>query len=142
MGMRLGGVVGALEGVFAALAKSGNTAGRKGAIAEVAAGGVELRKDSEVDGEEKRVKALLESARRELVTEEVFGRAYWGLDGVWTYEVKETGNGWKDIVDAHPLVRKWEAIVTEEVGRRNLDMTVMERLEVRRDGEEEAVERS
>lgn len=79
-----------------------------------------------------RLKALVVKARSELRTEGVFGRQYWGEDGVWLYDVQERGGGWKDVVDSHPLIRSWEAVVRQEVDKVHLDTGVMERAEAKR----------
>ena len=59
-------------------------------------------------------------ARKELCVQNVFGQGVWKSDGTWGYIVPgEIGEGdnvtWRQIVDAHPLIQKWEGIVEEEV---------------------------
>lgn len=79
------------------------------------------------------LKGLVEDARRELGVVEVFGREYWDGEGVWRYEVLSPGGEGKgeeeivfsDVAGAHPLVRKWEAILAEESRRWGVDLEVL-----------------
>lgn len=50
------------------------------------------------------------TARTELGLQSLFGREYFGEDGIWRFEVQGDGEGevtFRDVADAHPLVRKW-----------------------------------
>ena len=132
MGLRVGEILGVLEGVWGAVAKADKTGTAKRADADgLGVGGQEKESDSE------RLLALVRKARHDLRTEGVFGKDYWGSDGIWTYECEEGGNGWTDIVDAHPLIRQWEKVVKEEAEKCGLDTEVLERVEVRRLGQTE-----
>lgn len=136
MGLRIGSILGILEGIWAAVAKS--DAKRAPALDD---GGVRMGTESQPETE--RLKTLVVKARSELRTEGVFGRQYWGEDGIWVYHVQESGGGWKDVVDAHPLIQSWEAVAAEEVAKVRLDTGVMDRMEVKRLGEDnEPVDRS
>lgn len=136
MGLRIGSILGILEGIWAAVAKS--DAKRAPALDDG-----EVRMGTESQPETERLKALVVKARSELRTEGVFGRQYWGEDGIWVYDVQESGGGWKDVVDAHPLIQSWEAVAAEEVAKVRLDTGVMDRMEVKRLGEDnEPVDRS
>lgn len=136
MGLRIGSILGTLEGIYAAVAKPDTK--RAPALDE---GGVQIGTGAQPETE--RLKALVVKARSDLRTEGVFSRQYWGEDGIWVYDVKESGGGWKDVADAHPLIQSWEAVVAEEVTKVNLDTSVMDRTEVKRLGEDdEAVNRS
>lgn len=136
MGLRIGSILGTLEGIWAAVAKPDTKRGP--ALDD---GGVRIGTGSQPETE--RLKALVAKARSELRTEGVFGRQYWGEDGIWVYDVKENGGGWKDVVDAHPLIQSWEVVVAEEVAKVHLDTGVMDRTEVKRLGEDdEPVNRS
>lgn len=99
VGLRVGVVLGVLEGIAAAL--------------EVKNTGADENADTKVAFES--MESLVTEARRELSTESVFGPEYWGKDGVWIYNIpgEETGGEvtWKEVVDAHPLVKKWEEVV-------------------------------
>ncbi|KFX86153.1 hypothetical protein O988_09740, partial [Pseudogymnoascus sp. VKM F-3808] len=126
MGLRIGAVLGTLEGIWAAFAKA--DAKRAPAVndGEVRMGSIGSQPETE------RLRVLVVKARSELRTEGVFGRQYWGEDGIWVYDVQENGGGWKDVVDAHPLIQSWEAVVAEEVAKVRLDTGVMDRTEVKR----------
>lgn len=105
LGLRIGRILGLLEGIYRA----------------VAAG---------VEGEEaERMDRLMGDARKELRTESVFGREWWGEDGIWRFEVPGEGEGevtFVDVAGAHPLVTKWEKVVEGEVERWGLDLGIME----------------
>lgn len=94
--------------------------------------------------EKKRTNTLLEIARKELQTEHVFGRDWWGDDGTWTYEViGKAPDGAEDytfseVANSHPVIKKWKAITKSEAEKWRLDLTMMERTEEKRavsDGE-------
>ena len=139
MGLRVGIILGTLEGIWSAVAKA-----EKAEKAEKAATSGE---DDAKDGQEdigtcdraqsgaERLKFLVIKARESLRTESVFGMEYWGADGIWKYDVQEGDGGWNDVVDGHPLIQIWEATVKVEVDRVKLDTGVLERAEVRRLGE-------
>lgn len=129
-GLRVGWVLGVLEGLYIALGR-----GRTGVGERV-----------EGKGERERVGAMLKAAREELSVERVFGGEWWRGDGSWGYEVlgeaggegegngegKEegtgveevTGKGWgtgevtfKEVVEGHPVVREWVGRVRREMER-------------------------
>lgn len=105
MGLRIGRILGVLEGLYYAVASDG--------------------------GEGRRVKGLWEDGKRELRTERVFGVEWWGEDGIWRFDVPGEGKGgsevvFGDVVGAHPLVRRWEGVVGEECGRWGVDLGVLE----------------
>ncbi len=108
LGLRIGKILGLLEGICAALK----------------AGGEEYTVEVE------RVEVLWADAKKELTTQSVFGREWWGEDGVWKFDVPGEKDGkevvFTDIAGAHPLVMKWEDIVGEEVKRWGLDLRVMD----------------
>ena len=131
MGLRVGQILGTLEGLCSALSSAS-----KPAKSDTKAEG-EVEQAQEQAGDAERLTSLLAKARHELRTEGVFGTGYWGKDGVWIYDVPGEVEGWKDVVDAHPLVRRWEGTVAEEVERFGLDVTVLEGEGVKRLGEDE-----
>ncbi|PVH78474.1 hypothetical protein DL98DRAFT_421963 [Cadophora sp. DSE1049] len=109
LGLKIGKILGMLEGILAGLKE----------------GGIGM------EGERGRVAALVEGAKGELRTESVFGREYWGEDGIWKFEVGKEGEGngevvFTDVAAAHPLVRKWEGVVGEEVRRWGLDLEIFD----------------
>lgn len=104
LGLRAGQLLGVLEGIAGAL----------GGRAEAA--------------------ELLGRARRELAVRAVFAEEYWNADGTWRYAVGDGAAGgedggddvvFRDVVEAHPLVRKWNGIVDAEVRRWGIDLTIL-----------------
>ncbi|PBP18130.1 ABC1 domain containing protein [Diplocarpon rosae] len=107
LGLRIGKILGLLEGVLGGL------------------------KGVELEGEKGRVEALLEQAKRDLGTRCVFEREFWGEDGIWRFEVpgEREADGdvvFPDVAAAHPLVRKWEGVLEEEVRRWGLDLGIFD----------------
>ncbi|KAL9133741.1 MAG: hypothetical protein Q9175_005084 [Cornicularia normoerica] len=90
-GLRVGYILGALEGLCSA--------------------------HSQESEERKRLRQLLKEAREHLAIEKIFGREWWGEDGIWRYEVqgKEEDVTFREVVDVHPLVRTWVEIVDQEM---------------------------
>ncbi|CZT53350.1 uncharacterized protein RSE6_14847 [Rhynchosporium secalis] len=106
LGLKIGWILGVLEGVRRGLEGDGE-------------GFLEQRE---------RVGKLLEGARRELDTVSVFGKDFWGEDGIWKFEVGD-GQGevlFPDVAAAHPLVKKWHGVVEGEVRRWGLDLGIMD----------------
>ncbi|ESZ94478.1 hypothetical protein SBOR_5126 [Sclerotinia borealis F-4128] len=112
LGLRIGKAIGILEGVFGAVSASASKF-----------------EDAEWLKEKHRSEELLKNAREELKTEKVFAKEWWGEDGIWKFEVPgEEGKDvvFPDVAAAHPLLKKWEGIVREEVQRWSLDLELME----------------
>ena len=66
----------------------------------------------------RRVRALLLQARKELRVERIFEKEVWKEDGTWRYAVPGEEEGdvtWKQVVEAHPALGKWEKVVAGEV---------------------------
>jgi hypothetical protein len=107
LGLRIGKILGLLEGICGA-----------------------LRSEEEWKEESGKIEGLWAEAKKELSTGSVFGREWWGEDGIWKFEVEGEGDGkevtFLDVAGAHPLVRKWEGIVEKEVERWGLDLGIME----------------
>lgn len=61
----------------------------------------------------------MRKAREELGIESVFGKEWWGEDGVWRYEVHGEVEDvtFEEVVRWHPLMKKWSANVEEEIER-------------------------
>ena len=74
-------------------------------------------------GEEQRLRGLLGKAREELALERIFGREWWTEDGVWGFHVpgEEGEVTWRKVVDAHPVVGKWDGVVSEEMRRAGVE---------------------
>ncbi|KUJ14483.1 uncharacterized protein LY89DRAFT_536659, partial [Mollisia scopiformis] len=109
LGLKIGRILGVLEGIFKAVLSA---------------------EGEEWEGEKRRVEVVSGEAKKELGTERVFAREWWGEDGVWRFEVPGEGEGievvFEDVAGAHPLVKKWEAVTEEEVKRWGLDLGIMD----------------
>lgn len=72
---------------------------------------------------------LLNQAREELSIKHIFSPTYWAPDGNWTYEVKardeERDVLFPDVAEAHPLIRKWAAIVESQVQRWHIQLDIL-----------------
>ncbi|KAH7317860.1 essential protein-like protein Yae1 [Rhexocercosporidium sp. MPI-PUGE-AT-0058] len=107
LGLKIGKILGILEGVLAGLRGE--------------------------EGERERVERLVGEATEDLSTKSVFAKEFWGEDGVWRFEVEgeKEGEGkgevlFPDVAAAHPLVRKWEGFVEEEVRRWGFDLGILD----------------
>jgi hypothetical protein len=72
---------------------------------------------------------LLTEARVELSVLKIFSPDYWAPDGNWSYDVKPDGDDevlFPDVAKAHPLIRKWTAIVDEQVRLWKIDRSVLD----------------
>ncbi|KLU87820.1 hypothetical protein MAPG_06811, partial [Magnaporthiopsis poae ATCC 64411] len=85
----------------------------------------------------------------ELSPRSIFGNTYWAPDGTWIYPVvaadDKGGSGdredhvlFRDVVEAHPLVSRWRAVVQEEMERWGIDKSVLFRDEDNTAGDETA----
>ncbi|KAI0894487.1 hypothetical protein F4806DRAFT_126144 [Annulohypoxylon nitens] len=72
-----------------------------------------------------RIEKLLLDAEKDLTEASIFSEQYWATDGGWKYLVRGSTNGGdissEDVAKAHPIIMKWEAIVSEEVLRWRID---------------------
>jgi hypothetical protein len=122
-GLEVGALLGMLEGIHAAV---------------LALGDYMLE-------DEVKIKELLDTARKDLKLEQIFSRKWWGEDGNWTYPVAEDMEDgseaftFKEVVRYHPMIMKWKELVDAEVEKWGLDVTVMERMEVKRVDAEDVV---
>ncbi|PNP39304.1 hypothetical protein TGAMA5MH_08722 [Trichoderma gamsii] len=75
---------------------------------------------------------LLAEARQELSVVKIFSPDYWAPDGNWSYDVESHGDGdgdeilFPDVAKAHPLIRKWTAIVDEQARLWKIDRSVLD----------------
>jgi hypothetical protein len=79
------------------------------------------------------------TARQELGLQSLFGREWFGEDGIWKFEVKEDADGevtFRDVADAHPLVAKWVSEVEEL--KKKFGVEIKPRARQEADDEEEA----
>ncbi|KAL9071121.1 MAG: hypothetical protein Q9161_004460 [Pseudevernia consocians] len=97
-GLRVGYILGALQGLCSAHSQASE-------------GGKGLRQ-------------LLKEAREHLVIEKIFGREWWGEDGIWRYDVqgREEEVTFRRVVDAHPLVRRWVERLDQEMKNAGVKM--------------------
>lgn len=113
LGLRTGKLLGLVQGVFTAVSSAR------------AADSSDTWK-----AEHERLEGLWGSAQAELTTKGVFGREYFGMDGIWKYPVEGEGEGvevvFPDVANSHPLIRKWEDIIAGEARRWGLDLALME----------------
>lgn len=104
IGQRAGLLIGLLEGISDALKSQNN--------------------EQSVEAEK-----LLSQGRDELNTEHIFSPDYWAPDGNWTFEVKPTDEReeilFPDVAAAHPLIRKWTAIVDSQVQQWNIQLDIL-----------------
>lgn len=89
-----------------------------------------------------RLQRLWDEARGELSVQAVFGKEYWAEDGTWSYAVPGEESGgeavFADVAAAHPLLKKWDAVVKAEAARFGVDWDVLkEEAEEERKREEE-----
>ncbi|KAK6496455.1 hypothetical protein TWF481_002473 [Arthrobotrys musiformis] len=76
----------------------------------------------------KKHKKVRETAKEELALEKVFGREYFGEDGVWKWtaahgDEEDEEMTFDDIVLQHPLVLKWGVIVRKQAEELGLEVT-------------------
>ena len=90
-GLRVGYLLGALEGLYVAHSHESEGSTRVGQLGK--------------------------EAREQLTLDKIFGREWWGEDGIWKYEVqgKEEEVTFPEVVNAHPLVKKWVEKVEQEI---------------------------
>ncbi|KAM0460623.1 hypothetical protein ACHAPV_004902 [Trichoderma viride] len=73
---------------------------------------------------------LLTEARQELSVLKIFSPDYWAPDGNWSYDVEPHGDGdeilFPDVAKAHPLIRKWTAVVDEQARLWKIDQSVLD----------------
>lgn len=102
--MRVGYILGVLEGLCSSTSAS--------ASASVAA-------SASASDEGKGNVARLKKARHELAIEMVFGKEWWGEDGVWTFDVESGGEGgevtFREVAEKHPLLKAWMERVRMEM---------------------------
>ncbi|RFU73676.1 abc1 domain-containing [Trichoderma arundinaceum] len=113
IGLAAGQLLGTLEGIEDALkSRLGDRAGSE-------------------DEEATAASRLLTEAREELSVPKIFSSDYWAPDGNWSYDVKPEASGgdevlFPDVAAAHPLIRKWTAIVDEQVKLWKIDRSVLD----------------
>ena len=110
MGLRIGQILGILEGLSKALESTLMRANTSRSIENTAIANVQT-----LDREVSECLALSAKAHEELNVGKIFGQEYWSEDGIWTYEVEAKSEGgeplFADVVSSHPLIREWESKV-------------------------------
>lgn len=112
LGLKAGKLLGLLEGILSAV------------FAGIKSDGPEVWKD-----ERQRLEALWKLAVEELGTKGIFATEYWDGDGIWKFVVQGDESGevvFPDIVGAHPMVKKWQTLLDEEINRWGLDLQLMD----------------
>ncbi|KAK6331003.1 hypothetical protein TWF718_003196 [Orbilia javanica] len=128
LGLKVGELLGVLEGIvgtiYGLLASLDKNADLKTA-ASAGSSGNSIQQEREALKEQlTRQKKVRETARQELALERVFGRDYFGEDGVWKWTTQEEDGEmtFDDIVLHHPLVVKWGDIVKKQAKELGLDI--------------------
>ncbi|KAM0246080.1 hypothetical protein ACHAQJ_010360 [Trichoderma viride] len=116
IGLAAGRLLGTLEGIDDALKNRLNSqAGSE---------------DEEATATAAATSKLLTEAREDLSVLKIFSPDYWAPDGNWSYDVKPDGDDdevlFPDVAKAHPLIRKWTAIVDEKVRLWRIDRSVLD----------------
>ncbi|KAF3930292.1 hypothetical protein ABW20_dc0109690 [Dactylellina cionopaga] len=110
LGLKVGEILGVLDGIVGTLNGLLLSSEKD---AKATKGGEGLK---ELLEGQKRVR---ENAKEELALEKVFGREYFGEDGIWRWNAENDGadlesKTFDDIVLQHPLVVKWSEIVERQ----------------------------
>lgn len=73
----------------------------------------------------------MREARDDLRIERIFGREWWGKDGIWMYEVIGEGEEvtFDEVAKWHPFVKKWGEEVEEEMQRAAVRKGIFEGVE-------------
>lgn len=137
LGLRVGYILGVLEGLCAAFG------GERGRRKDQSERSDEVEREEGRNDEGARLKKLLAEAKKELALEKVFGREWWGEDGMWTFVVEPAGargekknqnNNDKDddevtfieVADQHPLLQRWFNTVRVDMQRMGVREKVFE----------------
>ncbi len=109
LGLKAGNILGMLEGIYNAL---------------------RCVEGDSLKEERVRMEGLYTAAQGELDTRGIFGREWFGEDGIWKFDVPGEAEGkevvFDDIAAAHPLVQRWEKVLQEEIERWGLNLHVMD----------------
>jgi hypothetical protein len=109
LGLRVGKILGLLDGIYSAICAAD---------------------DERLEDEKTRIGKLFDAAKNDLSTQNVFGKEWWGEDGIWKYDVPGEGEGkdivFPDVAAAHPLVVRWEENVAKEVATWSLDLGILD----------------
>ncbi|KAM0513818.1 hypothetical protein ACHAPE_007419 [Trichoderma viride] len=118
IGLAAGQLLGMLEGIDDAL--KGRLGGQAGS------------QDEQGTSSAAATSELLAEARQDLSVLKIFSPDYWAPDGNWSYDVEPHGDGdgdeilFPDVAKAHPLIRKWTAIVDEQARLWKIDRSVLD----------------
>lgn len=116
LGLRVGYILGVLNGVLRAV------------LGKHMLGPIEVAEDWAEEKNE--IRRICSSAKEELSIQNMFGKEWFGEDGIWTFKVEgreEYGEvTFRDVAAAHPLIRKWDGIVDSHAKRCGLDLKIVE----------------
>jgi hypothetical protein len=105
IGLKAGQVLGLLEGVAGAL-RAGNSE------------------------DYSKAQQLLEDARKDLSTGEIYGEKYWAPDGTWKFELQHAASKvdviFEDVANAHPLISKWNILINEQMRNWGIDLLILQ----------------
>ncbi|POS85817.1 hypothetical protein EPUL_003407 [Erysiphe pulchra] len=83
--------------------------------------------------EMERLQKLLGMAEKELSIRSVFGTEWWDEQGIWKYEITgldaESEATFHHVAKAHPLLKKWESVVEEELQKSHLNSKIFENID-------------
>lgn len=68
---------------------------------------------------------LMQQVKQELDMSNLFSAAYFGSDGIWTYDVPEAlseSTTFREVASAHPVLVKWRGIITNTIARQGLTL--------------------
>ncbi|KAL9088329.1 MAG: hypothetical protein Q9165_006254 [Trypethelium subeluteriae] len=139
IGLKAGFALGVVESLVKALGRrrlnvrkglSSNTTMTPGSDQSVDGEKERSRLNQREDLERKRGQMLAEAeelraeAATELAVQRLFGRQYFGEDGVWTYDVpgEEEEVTFEEIANAHPLIQKWTKGIRDLVAAWGVDL--------------------
>ena len=111
LGLRVGYILGGLEGIVRALGTEGQTEATE----------------------------LLANARKELDLREIFGRDFFDEEGIWKYDVPgaEGDVTFQDVAEAHPILQRWEKKMLDTAKQWSIDLGLADERWGGMDGREE-----
>ncbi|WPH01733.1 Hypothetical protein R9X50_00458500 [Acrodontium crateriforme] len=116
LGLKAGRVLGQLEGIWHAVVASEQAKSKASVTHE------EHEIVSELGGEA--IAKMLADAEKELSVQALFGKEYFGADGIWTYDVPgqedESETTFEHVATAHPALKKWDEQLTSLAGKLGL----------------------
>ncbi|RKF55476.1 Uncharacterized protein yae1 [Erysiphe neolycopersici] len=92
--------------------------------------GLARARDTDIS-ESERLQKLLRMAEKELSLRSIFGTEWWEEQGIWKYKIIEAESEvtFHHVAKAHPLLKKWEGVVEEEVQKLHLELRIFENID-------------